>query len=263
MSTACCSQTPEKKTAACCGTASGAACCGPKACSSPCSTSTGGCCDLANMKLKLVYFNTTGRAELIRWMLAHAKAPFEDSRIATEWAQIKKNYPTEQLPILEYVDPKTNKPVHMVQSSTIVRAVAGFTGLAGTTPTAAIEADQAYECLRDVLEAFYSALSESHAERKEELLKKVKADIMPRMLGYLEKKIKDNNGKHVTGSAYTYGDFAVATFVDWFFEHSTAEEKATFEKTYPTLSTLAKVIREMPEIKTYLAKRPVSEKAAH
>jgi glutathione S-transferase len=261
MSTACCSQSPEKKTVpACCGTVTGAACCGPKACSSPCSTSTGGCCDLANMKLKLVYFNTTGRAELIRWMLAHAKAPFEDVRVANEWAQIKKNYPTEQLPILEYVDPKTNKPVHMVQSSTIVRAVAGFTGLVGHTANCVIEADQAYECLRDVLEAFYSAMSESNAERKEELLKKVKTDIMPRMLGYLEKKIKDNNGKFLTGNAYTYGDYAIATFVDWFNEHSTAEEKTTFEKTYPTLSTLAKTIRETPEIKAYLAKRPASEK---
>jgi len=261
---ACCSHTPEKSgkiVETCCGVASGAACCGTKPCTLPCSTSTGGCCDLGNMKLKVVYFNVAGRAELVRWMLAYAKAPFEDFRVKKDnWAALKKNYPTEQLPILEYVDPKTHKTCHMVQSSSIVRAVAGFTGLAGKTPTDAIEADQAYECLRDIYEQFMLARFEKDATRKEELTKKLKTDVMPRMLGYLEKKLLENHGKFLSGNSYTYGDFAIAVFVDGHHEQANPADVETFDKTYPTLVHLAKVIRETAEIKAYLTKRPESEK---
>jgi len=267
MSSAACCSHPEKaeKLETCCGSATGAACCGQKPCTSPCSTSTGGCCDLGNMKLKLVYFNVAGRAELARWMLAHAKAPFEDFRVKKDsWPTMKKNYPTEQLPILEYVDPKSKKTSHIVQSSSIIRAVAGFTGLAGKTPSEAIEADQAYECLRDIYELFCLSLVEKDATKKEELTKKLKTDVMPRMLGYLEKKLLENHGKCLSGNSYTYGDYAIAVFIDGYYERvahgPTPADRETFDKTYPTLVNLAKTIREQPEIKAYLAKRPESEK---
>jgi len=262
MSSACCAtkMSPEKASA-CCGTATGAACCGSNACSSPCSTSAGGCCDLAKMHLKVVYFAGTGRAEIIRWMLAYAKAPFEDVRLKqNEWPSVKKNYPTEQLPILEYTDPKTNKVTHMVQSATIIRAVAGFTGLAGRTAHDAIEADQAFECIRDVMEACYHALMEKDSERKETLQKKLKDDVMPRMLCHLESKVKENGGKYLTGSSLTYGDFAIATFVDFKKTNCTSDEFTTFEKTYPCLANLAKTIENNHEVKAYLAKRPAPEK---
>lgn len=248
---------------ACCGTAKGAACCGPKACTTPCSTATGGCCDLANMKLKLVYFNVPARAEIIRWMLAYAKAPFEDCRVKfAEWNSIKKNYPTECLPVLEYVEPKTGKPVTMVQSSTIVRAVAGFTGLAGRTPKDAIVADEAFECVRDVLEAYYKAHMEKDAERKAALEKKVKTELGPVMCAFLEKKIRENNGKCLSGNSFTYGDFAIATFCDCKKAYCTAEELTNFEKEYPCMTKVWKTIAENNEVKEYLAKRPAPEKKA-
>jgi len=216
---------------------------------------------LGNMKLKLAYFNLAGRAELPRWMLHHAKAPFEDYRIPmSEWATLKKNYPTEQLPILDYVDPKTKKTSHIVQSSSIVRAVAGFTGLAGHTPSDAIEADQAYECLRDIYELFCQTLTEKDAKIKEEKTKKLKTDVMPRMLGFLEKKLLENHGKCLSGKSFTYGDFAVAVFVDGHHSRANPEDVQSFDKTYPTLVHLANTIKETPEIKAYLAKRPVPEK---
>lgn len=249
-------------TSSCCGTASGAACCGTKACTTPCSTATGGCCDLNNMKLKLVYFNLPARAELIRWMLSYAKAPFEDKRVNnTEWTSIKKNYPTEQLPVLEFCDPKTGKVTNMVQTATIVRAVAGFTGLAGRTAKDAIAADEVFECIRDVLEAFSRCFAEKDSERKAEMEKKIKAELMPVLCRFVEKKIKENNGKFVSGNSWTYGDFAVATFCDMVKAKCTAEEWTNFEKDYPCMITLWKSIAENKEVKEYLAKRPAPEKS--
>jgi len=248
-------------TSSCCGTATGAACCGTKACTSPCSTATGGCCDLTKMKLKVVYFNQPARAEIIRWMLSYAKAPFEDMRVkGAEWNAIKKNYPTENLPVLEFVDPKTGKAIKLAQTGTIVRAVAGFTGLAGRTPKDAITADEAFECIRDVMESFYNSHKEKDAERKAVLEKKVKTELMPVMMAYLEKKIKENNGKCLSGNSFTYGDFAIATFVDCKRAYCTAEEMKTFEKEYPCLTTCWKTIAETNEVKEYLAKRPEAEK---
>jgi len=215
------------------------------------------------MNLKLVYFNATDRAEIIRWMLAYAKAPFEDMRIKhADWPALKKDYPIGHLPVLEYTNPKTGKAAKMVESSAITRAVAGFTGLAGKTPLEAIEADQAYECLRDVYKLFYKAALEKDAERKEEIHKKAVNETMPQMLNYLEKKVKENGGKYLTGSSYTYGDFAIATFVDCKREHSQnrPNEMAEFEKEYPLIDKLAKTVAEIPEVKQYLAKRPAPEK---
>jgi len=249
------------KDASCCGTATGAACCGTKACSTPCSTATGGCCDLTKLKLKIAYFNLADRAEIIRWMLTYAKAPFEDLRIkSAEWNAVKKNYPTERLPVLEFVDPKTNKTVNMTQSATIVRAVAGFTGLAGRTPKDAMVADEAFECIRDVLEALYNCQMEKDAERKAALDKKFKIELMPVMCAYIEKKLKENNNKCLNGNSYTYGDFAVACFCDIKKTICTAEEILTFEKEYPSMVKLWKTIAETAEIKEYLAKRPAPEK---
>jgi len=260
---ACCAMTsPEKMNAAgaCCGAATGAACCGSKACTAPCSTATGGCCDLNKMKLKVIYFNAPARAELVRWMLAYAKAPFEDVRIKkAEWDNVKKNYPTEQLPILEYVDPKTGKQTHIVQSATIVRTVAGFTGLAGRSPHDAIEADQAFECVRDIMEIFFQACFEKDATRKEVLVKKFTEEVLPRMFHHLEKKVKENGGKCLSGANYTYGDFAIARFFDCIRSHCSAECMTKLEKTYVHLATLAKTIESNAEVKAYLTKRPEPE----
>ena len=45
-------------------------------------------------KMKLVYFNVRGRAEVARLILAHAGADYEDSRIQGEqWQEYKKSKP--------------------------------------------------------------------------------------------------------------------------------------------------------------------------
>ena len=79
-------------------------------------------------KYKLVYFDTTGRAEPIRWMFYHAGQDFEDSRIqGADWPKLKATTPTGQLPYLEVSG--HDKP--LVQSLSIARYVARKTGLAG------------------------------------------------------------------------------------------------------------------------------------
>jgi len=243
----------------CCGNATGAACCGTKPCTTPCSNTTGGCCDLTKMKLKVVYFNAPARAELVRWMLHFRAAPFEDVRVKHEdWPAMKEKYPTKQLPALEYTNPKTGKQCVVVQGSAIVRTVAGITNLAGQTPQDAIEADQVYECLRDVRELTYQIYTEKDETRKEQLKNKLKTEVLPAMMSFIEKKVTENNGKFVTGNDYTYADIAVAVLFDG-LRTRVPEEVAQFEKTYSHLAQLAKKITETESIKKYLAARPAPE----
>jgi glutathione S-transferase len=243
----------------CCGVTSGAACCGTKPCTTPCSNTTGGCCDLAKMKLKVVYFNAPARAELIRWMLHFRAAPFEDVRVKHEdWPAMKEKYPTKQLPVLEYTNPKTGKQCVVVQGPAIIRTIAGITKLDGKTPEDAIVADQVYECLRDVRELGYQMYSEKDETRKEELKNKLKTVVMPSMLCFIEKKIAENNGKFVTGTDYTYADIACAVLFDTLRSRA-PEDLPQYEKNFPHLFQLAKKITETESIKKYLAARPAPE----
>jgi len=216
-------------------------------------------CDLKKMNLKVIYFNVPARAELVRWMLHFRAAPFEDVRVKqADWASIKEKYPTKQLPVFEFTDLKTGKQCQIVQGPAIIRTVAGLCNLAGKTPQDAIEADQAFECIRDIREAGYAVLNEKDETRKEQLKNKLKTETVPCMLSFLEKKIAANHGKFITGTDYTYADIAVAVMFDT-VRARFPEDLATYEKNFPTLAQLAKKITETEEIKKYLANRPAPE----
>jgi len=257
-----CKVDTSSKNESCCGSATGnirTEICGPKPCSNPCSFKNDGCCDLTKLNLKLTYFNMPARAELVRWMLNFRGAQFEDCRVKqAEWATIKEQYPTKQLPVLEYTDAKSGKKCTVVQAAAIIRTVAGLTNLAGKTPIDAIEADQAYECIRDIRDLSFQVAAEKDETRKEQLKNKLKNETAPCMLSYLEKKVAANHGKFITGTDYTYADIAVAVLFDT-LRARFPEDLATYEKTFPTLAQLAKKIAETEEIKKYLSKRPAPE----
>ena len=56
--------------------------------------------------IKLTYFNLRGRGELPRLLLAYARVPYEDERIAVPWVDpkpwtdLKPSTPFSQLPIM-------------------------------------------------------------------------------------------------------------------------------------------------------------------
>ena len=51
---------------------------------------------------KLIYFNSRGRAEIIRQIFALAGIKYEDMRVTEEeWAKLKDNTPYGALPVLE------------------------------------------------------------------------------------------------------------------------------------------------------------------
>jgi prostaglandin-H2 D-isomerase / glutathione transferase len=79
---------------------------------------------------RLVYFNSRGRAELIRFIFAYAGQYFEDFRIRYEdWSSYKSKTILGQLPVLEISD--SNHTLQLGQSLTIARYLANKFNLVG------------------------------------------------------------------------------------------------------------------------------------
>jgi len=206
----------------------------------------------------LHYFNARGRGEIIRYMFVFAKMPYNDHRMTQdEWAQFKPKAPLGQVPLLECN--KEGKSQFLCQSGAIIRHVAFATGLIGKNPYETARADEAFESLKEVLEAGGKVMFEKDPARKEELMQQLKTEVAPRIFGFLEKRLVDNGGKNLAGGeGYTYADLFVAQFLDSMAKRPMMD-MAMMAKNFPNVVALAKNINESPEIAAYLAKRPESE----
>jgi len=232
-----------------------------------CNTAAGAC--HADVKLRLHYFNARGRAELVRTILAYVKRDFEDVRYTKEEWTAKKEankdarqksewaeFPTGQLPTLEMIT-KDGKHHHLTQSLTIARSLANKHGLAGKDEIERARCDEVIDCLDDLVKVALLAYLEQDAERKEKIKTRLRDEEYPRLLGYLEKRLKKNGGKHIVGQNWTWADFAIANFVDGLIKRG-ADEAKILER-IPTLAALTKSVDAIPEIAAWQAKRPATE----
>lgn len=166
---------------------------------------------------KLIYFDTTGRGELIRLLFAVAGVEFEDVRLqeeepATEWKQMKPNTPFGQIPILEYEGKR------ICQSIAIARMLARRFGLAGKNETEEVLADMLVDCMNEIQEAIYNIFVFSFgAEVKAKHLELVYEKQIPKYLVNLEKLLKENQGGDgfLVGNELTWADLMLIDVVTW------------------------------------------------
>merc|ERR1739836_333005 len=113
-------------------------------------------------KIKLVYFDAEGRAELTRLILAQAGVEYEDFRIKREdWPAMKPTIPWNQLPMMEYDGKK------IVQSVAMARFVARENGLAGKNNLEGAYADMLVDCMWDLANKFGPIMRENDEAKKE------------------------------------------------------------------------------------------------
>jgi len=216
---------------------------------------------------RLHYFNIRGRAELIRFILHFAKKNFEDVRhTKEEWGALKAKcvadcksdaacqFPLGQLPVMEFK--KDGKSHYLSQSLTIARAMANKFGLAGENPIEHARCDEIVDSINELVSLAVLFMQEPDAERKDKIKTRLREQEYPRILGFLERRLHANGGKHMVGAKWTWADFAVALFVDGMVRRG-ADEAKIFEK-LPGLSALTKSVEAIPEIATWIAKRPDS-----
>merc|ERR1712212_1021644 len=181
--------------------------------------------------IKLIYFNSKGRAETTRLILAQAGVSYEDKRIEKEeWPALKASLPMGQLPVLE-VDGKT-----IGQSMAIARYCARRFGLAGK--------------------------EEPEEAKKAEMGKQLKMEKLPAFLASMEKLLKAQGGKYFAGSSLTWADIVVYQFVSSMKVPRPSQPRALIEDSDltggPAISALVAMVGAVPNIKKWEQTRPVT-----
>ncbi|XP_030763259.1 glutathione S-transferase-like [Sitophilus oryzae] len=198
---------------------------------------------MAPTTYKLYYFDTNGRGQIIRYLLAYGNQDFEDIRIPKEkWPEFKKKTPYGQVPILE-ID---GKPI--AQSFAIARYLGKKFNLVGKNDLEDLECDSLVDTLEDLVKRGTNYFEEENPEQKEIYRKKYYEEDVP---FYLEKfdAMVSKNGGYSIGSQLTWADFP---FV------GTLEELENrgpgLLKSYPALSSLVDKVNNLQRVKSWKEK---------
>ncbi|CAF1318789.1 unnamed protein product [Rotaria sordida] len=197
---------------------------------------------------KLYYFNTRGRAETARLILAAAGQKFDDIRYnQNEWESHKSEMPLGQLPVLEVDGFK------LPQSLAIARFLAKQFHLAGKNNLEQAQADAVVDTIADVTARFVSIMFEQDQEKKKILEEKFQNEELPKLLDHLEILLKKfgNNGPYFVGNNLTWADLH-------FYNASQSmllRDPNSLDK-YPSLRRNREQVEANSNVATYLTSRP-------
>ena len=193
-------------------------------------------------KVKLTYFNLRGRAEPTRMLLAYGGIEFEDCRVANEgWMSLKPKTPYGSLPVMEW-----NGEV-MAQSVTIARFVAKEVGLAGRNNMECAQVDEIVDAVNDIGVAGAQAMFSKDEER----IKKFMSETVPNGLAQLEKRLVSRGGQYFVGNAFSWADLQLYNLTSGFPDQSMLNK-------FPKIKNLMGRVAEIPNIKRWVEKRPVT-----
>ncbi|XP_015590154.1 glutathione S-transferase [Cephus cinctus] len=198
---------------------------------------------------KLIYFNSRGRAEHIRYIFAFAGIDYVDERVPKErWPELKKCMPYGMLPVLE-IDGKA-----IAQSNAVARYLARQHGLAGLDEWESMQCDVLVDTLGDLKQGISQYRHEEDPFKKEEKKAKLWKETIPFYLNKFEQNVAENGGYSV-GTTTTWTDFLFAVALENFEQ---IFGSAALEN-YPALRGLKQRVHEIPAIAEWLGKRPQTE----
>uniref|UniRef100_A0A914WWX8 glutathione transferase n=1 Tax=Plectus sambesii TaxID=2011161 RepID=A0A914WWX8_9BILA len=163
---------------------------------------------------KLVYFQSRGRAEAIRYIFLHAGEPYDNHHVTEEqFSEIKSTLPFGQVPVL-YVDGKC-----LAQSVTIAKFLAGRFNLTGADDWERAMCNSLVYGIQDVGELFtqhnyFWIKFDGDDAKAAEIYKNIRANNIIPMLDRYEKFLKDNGGQWFVGNSITWADLWIAEFLD-------------------------------------------------
>jgi len=197
---------------------------------------------------KLTYFNFTALAEPIRFLLSYLNIDFEDVRFEREqWPSIKPTMPFGKVPVLE-ID---GKPLN--QSIAITRYFSKKAKLAGNDDWESLLIDIAVDNIVDLRLAMATVVFLSNEAEKAEKFGPLMKETVPYYMDKFEKIVAENNGYFVNGKLSWADLFFVSTLDLLNFMASTDLLEGR-----PKLQALKKQVSEIPQIKSWLEKRPVT-----
>jgi len=189
----------------------------------------------------LTYFNGRGLAESIRLILTYLNIEFQDNRVESITDELRATLPYGQLPVYKDGD------FTLAQSASITRYIAAKNNFDGKTFEERATADSINESLWDLLRAIFKARDQPEAEKE-----KVKAVVLPKFLAIWEKNLEKNQFV-AGGDALTYVDLTFFGAIDYL-----PQLGYEFEG-YPKIKEFQARIASIPQIKSYIEKRPVTK----
>jgi len=200
-------------------------------------------------KFKLTYFNMRWLAEPIRYLLKYVEADFEDNRIEeAEWEKVKAEYPYGKVPMLEWEGKKLS------QSFAIARYLAKQYKLTGSDDFESSKCDEYTDVVKDVLKEVEGMWTEEEA-KKLKIKNNVLDKTVPQLFTKIESDLKTNGGKYLVGSDITWADFILAHFSEVF---ESFVDQSLLDN-FPTIKAHQKHVQNIPQIKEWIAQRPVTE----
>ncbi|XP_062612165.1 glutathione S-transferase 1-like [Saccostrea cucullata] len=195
---------------------------------------------------KLMYFESKGRAEVIRLALTVAGQEFEDKRVTREeWLEVKHTIPQKQLPCLE-VDGQ-----FISQSGAILRYIGRAFGLYGENNEENTRIDVILGATEDFLKHVIAVYYEKDETRKAELKKDLEENKLPEFFDLLEEILKEHNG----GDGFLVGNkLSIADLMIF----DTTDQVAGYVTTPPfppKLGALIEKVKNNPRIKEYISKQ--------
>ena len=156
---------------------------------------------------KLVYFPLGGRAEMIRFLLIHAKVQFEDIRLSfPEFGAAKgEGKYAEGLPV--YISDDGHE---MNQSNAILRALGREHGYYGGSTQETYEVDYIMENITDMGAPTFTVFM---ADEVTPEAIKTAVETIDWYLGVFEKKLAGHGKTYLTGEKITIADFALFAFI--------------------------------------------------
>ena len=197
--------------------------------------------------MKLYYFNSYGRAEVIRLLLDYAKAEYEDIRYTKEeWAEVKNDsekFRYGQVPVLE----KDGK--FYCQTIAILRFLGREYGYYPTDPELVYQHEKVMDICTDFLIPLIKVFFMESPEEKQKAFGELIATHFPKFFGYFEDHLKENSSKdYMIGDSITVVDFAILNLI---YENAYNEKTKDF---------VMPVLENYPTLKAYLETRIEAQK---
>jgi glutathione S-transferase len=199
---------------------------------------------------RLIYFNSRGRAEPLRFLFALAGVEYEDVRLdhGENWQAMKPKTPFGQVPVLE-ID-----GVQVAQTKAIARYLGKEFNMAGRNNLESAKADMLVEGAEDVGAHMRPVFREKDPEKKKELFEVVKNDHITPFLKRYEHFLEESGTGYFVNDQITWADvFLFDTLQKWEKRHSELLQN------YPKLRQFVEKVASNPRIKAWIEKRPETE----
>nr|AGU68336.1 sigma class glutathione S-transferase [Sinohyriopsis cumingii] len=194
---------------------------------------------------RLTYSDIRGRAELARLVFVAAGESFEDRRVSREeWAELKKETPFGQIPVLE-VD---GKP--LAQSYAIARFLGREFGLAGSSNWESAQIDQVMDLVEDLRRELLKVIFEKEPDKKKDLEQKLQDEVFPKFIVFFQKLLENTGGQYFVGSSLSLADLAVLDL----FDTPLQMYPSLLDKS-PALQAHRKLLESSPKLDEYLKSR--------